>query len=446
MIYLRQILGRPVFDDEGEQIGTISDLAIATGEVFPRVTSLAFTGPHKTPFMISWRKYVSGFDEDGHLHLSVPSRDIRFSYLQPDEVLLSRDLLDKQIVDTQGMKVVRVNDLKLSDSPKGMRLLGAEVGTRALIRGISRHLERAVCAVARVLGHPIKERLITWSYMELIERDMSQIKLSVTHKRLNELHPADVADILEHLDPQQRVRVFEHLDNDQAAETISEMEDEFQADVIDDLSDRKGAALLNEMDPDDAADIIGDLPYEKAEALLHLMGVDEEATLRSLLGYREETAGGIMTTEFVAFDDSLTVEQVVAHLRESSEEQGGIHYLYTTTADGVLTGVLSMRTLVVSDPKDRLSDIAYKDLITASPDIDQEECAEMISKYGLLALPVVDERGFMIGLVTIDDAIDVLEEEHEEDLHQRSISSPWVLAGIFVLIVVVGLVVFFLSR
>ena len=159
MIYLRQILKQPVFDKDGEQIGVISDLAIATGEVFPRVTSLAFIGPRKTPFMISWRKYVESYD-GSCVRLNVPSSDIRFSYLQPDEVLLARDLLDKQIVDTQGMKVVRVNDLKLSDSPAGLRLLGAETGIRGLLFGISPHLEKAVNAIATAFGHPLKERLI----------------------------------------------------------------------------------------------------------------------------------------------------------------------------------------------------------------------------------------------------------------------------------------------
>ena len=213
MIYLRQILKSPVIDKSGEQIGVISDLGIATGEVFPRVTSLAFKGPSKTPFMISWRKYVESFDGE-KVQLNVPAADIRFSYLQPEEVLLARDLLDKQIVDTQGMKVVRVNDLKLSDGAKGLRLLGAETGIRGLLWGIHPVLEKCVCGIAEALRHPIHERLIAWNYMELIEQDMSQIKLSVSHKRLHELHPADIADIIERLDPRLRGQVFAQLDEE----------------------------------------------------------------------------------------------------------------------------------------------------------------------------------------------------------------------------------------
>jgi magnesium transporter len=440
MIYLRQILKSPVYDKAGELVGKISDLAIATGEVFPRVTSLAFVGPKKTPFMISWRKYVEEYDGEA-VRLNVLSCDIRFSYLQPDEVLLYRDLLDKQIVDTQGMKVVRVNDLKLSDSPKGMRLLGADTGSLALLRGISPILEKCVSTIAKFFKHPIKERLIAWNYMELLERDMSQIKLSVSHKRLQELHPADVADIIEHLDPQQRLRVFEQLDNATAAETISELEDEYQADVIEDMSVHRGAALLNEMDPDDAADIIGDLSYDKAERLLRLMGVDEEATVRSLLGYKEETAGGIMTTEVFTCTDTCTVQEAIEELRALDEDQESVHYLYTVTDNYELTGVLSLRTLLVSKPDQTLEEISYKDVISCSPDIDQEECAEIISKYDLLSLPVVDERGILLGIVTVDDAMEVMEEEYEEDLQHKSFANPLFICVTAFLLVVIGVLI-----
>ena len=151
MIYLSQMLGKPVVDANDDEIGTISDIAIATREVFPRVTSLAFLGPDKTPFMLSWRKYVAELDDD-RIALNVPAHEIRFSYLQPDEVLLSRDLLDKQIVDTQGMKVVRVNDLKLSESKSQLRLLGAEVGIRGILRGLHPVVEHAVAGLARLVG------------------------------------------------------------------------------------------------------------------------------------------------------------------------------------------------------------------------------------------------------------------------------------------------------
>ena len=175
MIYLSQMLGNPVYDLDGEKIGKVNDLGIATGEVFPRVTALAVEGPGKTPLMISWRKYVDSFDDD-KVQLKVVATDIRFSYLQPNEVLVARDLLNKQIVDTRGLRVVRVNDLKLSDtSSSQLRLLGAEVGVRGLLRSISPGFERVVLKISRALGKPIPEKIIAWNYMDLLDRDLSNV-------------------------------------------------------------------------------------------------------------------------------------------------------------------------------------------------------------------------------------------------------------------------------
>ncbi|MGL5174583.1 MAG: magnesium transporter MgtE N-terminal domain-containing protein, partial [Olsenella sp.] len=274
MIYLSQLVGNPVLDSTGEKIGTVSDLGIATGEVFPRVTSLAFMGPGRTPIMISWRKYVDTYDEH-EVHLKVPSTDIRFSYLQPDEILLARDILNKQIVDTRGMRVVRVNDLKLSDtSSSQLRLLGAEVGMRGILRSLSPKVEKVGVRIARTFGHPVPERIIAWSYMDLVERDLSNVKLSISHKTLEDMHPADVADIIEQLDPRLRGQVFAQLDDEQRADAMAELEDDKAAEIMGDMSETDASRMLSAMDPDDAAELVDELGAEKAEKLLKLMGVE----------------------------------------------------------------------------------------------------------------------------------------------------------------------------
>lgn len=413
MLYLSQMLGEPVIDANGEKIGSISDLAIQTGEVFPRITSLAFLGPGKTPFMISWRKYVGEFTEDG-IVLKVDRTAIRFSYLQPDEVLLARDLLNKQIVDTQGMKVVRVNDLKLSASGSQLRLLGAEVGIRGLLRGFAPWVEKAALGIAKVFHKKIDEKIIAWNYMDLLDRDLSEVQLSVSHTRLDELHPADVADILEQLDPKQRANVFQHLDDARAGDAISEMEEEFQADVIDDLDDARASRLLREMDPDDAADIVGGLPYEKAEKLLRLMGVEDAAEIRQLLGYREDTAGGLMTTQYVSMRTTSTVTETIEALRALDEDHPTVNYVYVIDEYDKLVGVLSLRTLVLATNDTQLKDIMFDEIITALPEEEEEDVAADISKYDLLAMPVVDETGRMLGIVTVDDAMEVIEDDAEE--------------------------------
>ena len=377
MLYLSQMMGKPVVDTQGEKIGTISDLAISTGEVFPRITSLAFQGPGKVPFMISWRKYVDTFDEDG-ITLNAEAHDIRFSYLQPDEVLLARDLLNRQIVDTQGLKVVRVNDLKLSVSGSQLRLLGAEVGVRGILRGLASWLERAVVAVAKVFGKKIDEQIIAWNYMDLLDRDLSEVQLSVTHKRLDELHPADVADILEQLDPQQRANVFQHLDDAQATEAISEMDD------------------------------VRDLSYEKAETLLRLMGVEDATEIRRLLGYKDGTAGGMMTTQFVAVKADNTVGETIEVLRELDDDHPTVHYVYVLNDYDEFVGVLSLRTLVLTDDARPVRDVMFDDVISATPDETEEDVAADIFKYELPAMPV-------LGIVTVDDAWDAIEEDVSGD-------------------------------
>lgn len=436
MLYLSQVIGKPVVDSTGEKIGTISDLAISTGEVFPRITSLAFTGPGRVPFMISWRKYVDTFSEDDGIILRVEANEIRFSYLQSDEFLLARDLLNRQIVDTQGLKVVRVNDLKLSVSGTQLRLLGAEVGLRGILRGLAPWIERASVSIAGLFNKKIDEKLIAWNYIDLLDRDLSEVTLSVTHKRLEELHPADVADILEQLDPQQRASVFEHLDDARATEVISELEDEFQADVFDDIDDVRASRFIGNMDPDDAADIVRDLPYEKAEAILRLIGVEDAEEIRSLLGYKDQTAGGMMTTQYVAIPETHTVGEAIEVIRELAEEIPTIYYLYVLNEYEQLVGVVSLRTLVLAHNNARIGDIMHTDLISATPDEPEKEVASDITKYDLFAMPVIDEHGKLLGLVTFDDALDVIEDDSEETERKTNIAQILlgVLGGIIVLV------------
>lgn len=440
MLYLSQMLGEPVMDSSGNKIGTISDLAISTGEVFPRITSLAFKGPGRIPFMISWRKFVDEFNEDG-IKLNVDSPDIRFSYLQPDEVLLARDLMNRQIVDTQGMKVVRVNDLKLSQSGSQLRLLGAEVGVRGLLRGLHPVIEKAAIGGAKLFNKRLDEQLIAWNYMDLLDRDLSEVQLSVTHKRLDELHPADVADILEQLDPKQRASVFKHLDEERATEAVSEMEDEAQAEFIDDLDDATAARVIGGMDPDDAADIVRDLPYEKAETLLRLMGVEDAAEIRELLGYKDGTAGGMMTTQYVEMPSSATVRDTIETLRELDEDHPTVHYVYVSDEYGKLAGVLSMRTLVLSKDETKLEDIMFDEVISTTPSEEEDDVVADIFKYDIPAMPVVDENGKMIGIVTTEDAWDAIEDDvSPERKHVKPLAVVGIVVGVILVFAIYTLV------
>jgi Mg2+ transporter MgtE len=413
MIYLSQILGKPVVDASGETIGEISDLGIATGEVFPRVTSVAFMGKERRAFMLSWRKYVQEINAD-RLKLNRNKEDLRFSLLQPGELLVQRDLLDHQIVDTQGLKVVRVADLKLAESGPGLRLIGAEVGLRGLLRRLN--LEKIFDTITKLFRYKHPERLIAWSYMELLEKDMSELKLGISHKRLHELHPADIADIITQMKPEQRTKVFKYLDDARAADTISETTPEVQASLVKSLDNKRASDILETMDPDDAADIIAGLPYEKAGALLNLMGVKEAADIRKLLGYKEKTAGGIMTTDFLTFSENLTAGEIIESLRKKETEAETIYYIYVVDDEKHLKGVVSLRNLILKPLNTKVYEIMSTDLITVKVDDDQEDVADIITKYNLLAVPVVDEDKKLLGIVTVDDAMEVMEEEEAEDI------------------------------
>lgn len=413
MIYLTQLLDKAVLDASGEVIGNLSDLGIATKEVFPRVTSVAFESKERKPFMLSWRKYVKEFDTE-KIVLNKNWNELRFSLLQPDELLLKRDLLDKQIVDTQGMKVVRVNDLKLTESQTELRLVGADIGLRGILRRLG--LEKTFDAITGIFGYRSAESLIAWSYMELLEKDMSAIKLSIDHKRLHELHPADIADIIGQLTPEHRRKIFEYLDLVQAADTISETEPDVQASIVQSLDSERASDILEIMPPDEATDIMADLPYEKAQTLLNLMGVKEAQDIRNLLGYRDKTAGGIMTTDFTAISENLTVEQTIKRLRKVAREVESIYYIYVVDEEEHLKGVLSLRDLILASPKTQAKQIMLPEVISVKVDDDQEEVADTISKYDLLAVPVLDENNKLIGIVTVDDVLEVMEEESTEDI------------------------------
>ncbi len=252
--------------------------------------------------------------------------------------------------------------------------------------------------------------------MELLEKDMSSLKLSISHKRLHELHPADIADIIGQMSAEQRTKVFKYLDDTQAADAISETEPELQASLVESLGTQRASDILETMDPDDAADIIAGLPYEKAQALLNLMGVKEAADIRRLLGYKENTAGGIMTTDLVAFSQNLTAGETIERLREKETEAETIYYIYVIDDMGHLMGVVSLRDLILKPLSSHIYEVMSTELITVNADDDQEDVADIITKYNLLAVPVVDEENKLLGIVTVDDAMEVMEEEEAEDI------------------------------
>ncbi|MCL2332722.1 MAG: CBS domain-containing protein, partial [Actinomycetia bacterium] len=416
MIYLSQLLDMPVIDSEGAGIGRASDLAVTAGDVFPRVTAVAVRQESGDTLLIGWGSV--GEISDDTIMLATPMADIAPGFLGDDELFLARDVLDKQIVDVKGKKVVTVNDLRLSDAVGILRLTAAEVSFGAKLRRRSPAAEKLLGGALHLFGKDFKTSLIAWNYIDLPGRDLSQVQLSVSHKRLHELHPADVADIIEQLAPEARAAVFAHLDAEHAAETISELEEEYQADLIDELNERHASSLLAEMGPDDAADIIGDLERDKAERLLRLMGYEDSEAIRRLLGYGQESAGGIMTSDVASINQTATAGEAIEYLHQVAEKYEDLHYLYLVNDHDELVGAVGLLDLLVASSDTPVAELMQPEdkffMVTSGE--DQEDVAKLLARYNLLAVPVVDDRKRLLGMVTIDDAIDVMVEEAAEDL------------------------------
>jgi magnesium transporter len=403
MLYLSQAIGRPVRDQHGEPIGTVADLIVAIGDRYPPVTGIVVRTNGREIFL-HWRS-VTSLDATGAT-LATSAIDISKFHQRPNEIRLKLDLMDRQIVDIDGRKVVRVNDLRLDEVEGALHLVAVDVGASGLLRRLG--IEGPWRTIARGLHRDVPERYIDWEDVDPVERTIASVKLRVPHKGLAELHPADLATIIDQLSRSDRVGLIASLDDEAAADAIGEMEPEAQVDILEDLEPERAADILEEMDPDEAADLVADLSEESREEILGLMEKEEAEEVQELMEYDEDTAGGIMTTEFVAVPATLTAAETIDRLRELEPNAETIYYVYVTDEDDRLVGVLSLRDLIVAKPDRCIADFMYDEPVAVRTDASQEEVTELVARYNLLAVPVVDEHGILEGIVTVDDAIDTL--------------------------------------
>jgi len=332
--------------------------------------------------------------------------DINKFTQRPNELLLYADLQDKQIIDIDGRKVVRVNDLRLDDIDGRLHLVAVDVGPAGIARRLG--VEGPFMTIARNLHLPNPERYIDWEDVDPVETSIASIRLRVPHQGIRELHPADLASIIDQLAPRDRAGILASLDDEAAADAIEEMEPDTQVEVLEDLPPERAADILEEMSPDDAADLVADLSHEARTEILELMERDEAAEVEELLGYPEDSAGGIMTTEFIAISAELTAADTIDRLRELEPDAETIYYLYVTDTDGRLVGVLSLRDLIVAQPESLVRDFMIPEPVAVGVLAPQDEVAQVVARYNLLAVPVVADDGRLEGIVTVDDAIDTV--------------------------------------
>ena len=409
-VSLTALLGTPVTDRQGNVCGKLKDIAVATGSDAGKVAGLVLKTRSGLSLVPSQevRESAAGTLEVLSAQAVMPLND------QGTYIYLQQDLVDRQIIDVHGRKVVRVNDVDLEWTADGsahmLRVAEVEVG----LRGAFRRVFKGIVPKARLdrLSRRIKERGIPWQFVDVIEVDPSRrVKLRIEYERLAEMHPSDLADILEDLSPAERQAVFTSLDEEVAAETLEEVDPKMQVSLLEELDEEKIADIVEEMDPGAAADLLAELPEDKSDAILEEMEPEERQEVEELLEFDENSAAGAMTTDFVYLGTDAVVSQVGAALRSFDGDIEGVTEIYLLDEKRVLRGAVPLARLVVAQPDAKLSVLADARVLSCPVDMKQIDLAEMFDKYNLHALPVVDKQGRMVGVVQADHVISFLREK-----------------------------------
>jgi CBS domain-containing protein len=402
MIFLSDFLRAEIVDNLQRRVGRVGDLVVRMVDPFPVVEGVVLRG--REHLVVPWSEVRSFEAKELALKRSREQLDLRPA--AEDAVWLARDVLDKQIVDTDGRRVVRVNDLQLSPVRNRLLVVGVDIGGRGLLRRLG--LEGLGKSLAHAAQRDWAQKFIAWDAVDTVESSVDSVKLRISHQKLARMHPADIAEVADRLSAKQRDAIFASLNDEIAADTLQEMDAHDQVDVLERLDLDRAADILEEMDPDEAADLLADLPEERAEALLKRMQKEEAGEVEELLAYEENTAGGLMTTEYVALSSNLTAAQAVERLRELEPNAESIYYIYVVDQEEHLVAVLSLRDLIVASPQTPIANIMNRNVITVGLDTSHGDVAEVMRKYNLLAVPVMDEENHLEGIVTVDDVMDTV--------------------------------------
>ena len=405
-IALTELLGAPVLEASGVHCGRVREVALTPAEDRARVSTLIVRtkqGERLLPFSA-----VSSLN--GGVRTMSPAAE-----WSPKEAeglfLLERDLLDQQIIDVHGRKVVRVNDVDLHPETGNGRLqlkIGSvDVGPRGAVRRLLKGI--VPMPALKVLLQRIPPRLIPWDFVDLIETDPARrVKLKISHDRLAKLHPADIADIVERLAPDEREAVFETLDQEVAAEALEEVAPKVQKSIVESLDSERAAEIVEEMNPDAAADLLADLPEERTTQILQEMAPEGREEVAELLEFGENTAAGRMNTEYLAVDSQAKVNDAIEALRNFEGGVESVSTIYLVDQEGKLTGAVPLAKIVLAKSDDELLSLTMDPLISTHAGAREKEVAALFDKYNLVTLPVVDDAGKLTGVITSDDVISLL--------------------------------------
>ena len=399
MRFLSEIMKKTVVDLDGNKIGKFKDFIVSVNILYPLVEAVSIRTSAKKDILVSWED-VDHINKE--IKLKVKFDDIGEYKLKKRDIKLVEEVLDKQVVDLEGKKIRRINDLQLSTTRGYYRLIGVDISFKGILRRLG--LEK----IASSLKINLHEDYISWMDVDVLESDISRLKLKVPEYSLKKLHPADIAEIVDQLSINDSINVLNSLDEEVAADALEEISPERQVSLFEEMETKRAADLLEEMSPDDAADLIGELSDDRAQELLELMDPEEAKDVESLLIYPEDTAGGIMTTEFAAVKEGLTARETLNALREMAKEVESIYYIYILSNSNSLIGVMSLRELLLADPEQKIAEVMHRDIISVDVMEEEHDVAKKIAKYNLLALPVVKDENKIQGVVTVDDAIDIV--------------------------------------
>ena len=400
MIYLSHLLNKTIIDSRENKIGTLEDLIILDGEKSAEVVAIVCKnrdGLFRIPInLVEVIEHI--------IKLSVSrERALNFGTVQPDDLHLKSAILDKQLIDTDGLKVIRVNDVALSTVGGKFCVIGVDSGVRGLMRrlGINDSISKALLKSKN--GVP---NIIPWEFVAPLEPDPKHLRLKIERKSINSMHPADLAELMEDLSKEERVLVMKSLDTNMAADALAEAEPHIQKGIVEDMKIKRVTSILDKMTADEIADLLALTNDSKREEILSIMKPEIAKQVMEIMKYPEDTAGALMSTEFISIPWHMTAEQAINKMRELSPSHSKIYYLYVVNEKGELEGVLSLRQLIVVQPKEKVCDFMNTQIAKVDVSTPKQHIAMLLSKYSLLALPVVDEHGILKGIVTAHDIIE----------------------------------------
>ena len=404
LVHLSQLLGTPVVDAAGKSLGRLREAAMTPGVVPPQVSELIWGRKDHLQAVAP-----SGLERttNGNFRLRGGAQARPFSMSEP-LLLLDRDLLDQQIIDVYGHKVVRVNDISLFCFPHEtggeMRPVEVEVGTRGAVRRLLKGLLPQQ-TLERFASH-LPTKVIPWDFVDLIEADPARrVRLKISHERLAKFHPSDLADILEDLAPAERTAIFNLLDEEVAAETLEEVEPKLQKQLLESLDSERAADIMEEMDPSAAADLLGELRKDRSDAILEEMEPEERQEVKELLEFSEHSAAGRMTPNYVAISTEATVAQAIEALRNFDDDPETVTAIYLIDQEGVLTGVVPLPRLLLAQADTHVAVLSDLRLVTCPVGMHDKQVAELFDRYNLYALPVIDDEKKLVGIVNADHVI-----------------------------------------